>query len=163
MPARVLQDQAEVLAAVGSVARAVRRSAEELDRATGFDIGLLARRLGEVTRWLRSQPAAVRARFGYISASTGAATALWAAFDPDAAGAAMVRLDLAARRLRAVRHRLCSSSAAAMSHAEAHLPHTGTATVQGTACGRCRGHPPVRGRAVGRWPLSWRATGSSVT
>jgi putative phosphoribosyl transferase len=45
---------------------------EEADRANVFDIGLLAGRLAEVTRWLRSQPRAARAAVGYFGASTGA-------------------------------------------------------------------------------------------
>ena len=46
---------------------------EELDRAHVFDIGLLARRLAEVTRWLRAQPRAARAAVGCFGASTGGA------------------------------------------------------------------------------------------
>jgi len=79
---------------------------EELDRANIFDIGLLARRLTEVTRWLRTQPRAAGAAVGYFGASTGAAAALWAAAEPGAGIAAVVsrggRPDLARRRLAAV-------------------------------------------------------------
>jgi putative phosphoribosyl transferase len=79
---------------------------EELDRANVFDIGLLARRLTEVTGWLRSQPCAIGAVVGYFGASTGAAAALWAAAEPDAGVAAVVsrggRPDLARPRLAAV-------------------------------------------------------------
>ena len=79
---------------------------EELDRANVFDIGLLARRLTEVTRWLRTHPRAVRAVVGYFGASTGAAAALWAAAEPGAGIAAVVsrggRPDLARPRLGAV-------------------------------------------------------------
>jgi putative phosphoribosyl transferase len=79
---------------------------EELDRANVFDIGLLARRLTEVTGWLRSQPRAGRAAVGYFGASTGAAAALWAAAEPGAGIAAVVsrggRPDLARPRLAAV-------------------------------------------------------------
>ena len=79
---------------------------EELDRANVFDIGLLARRLTEVTRWLRTQPRAARAAVGYFGASTGAAAALWAAAEPGAGIAAVVsrggRPDLARPRLAAV-------------------------------------------------------------
>jgi len=78
---------------------------EELDRANVFDIGLLARRLTEVTGWLRAQPAA-GAAVGYFGASTGAAAALWAAAEPGAGIAAVVsrggRPDLARPRLAAV-------------------------------------------------------------
>jgi putative phosphoribosyl transferase len=79
---------------------------EELDRANVFDIGLLARRLTEVTGWLRSQPWAVRAVVGYFGASTGAAAALLAVAEPGAGIAAVVsrggRPDLARPRLAAV-------------------------------------------------------------
>ncbi len=79
---------------------------EETDRANVFDIGLLAGRLAEVTRWLRAQPRAARAAVGYFGASTGAAAALWAAAEPGAGIAAVVsrggRPDLARPRLAAV-------------------------------------------------------------
>ena len=81
--------------------------AEEHDRANVFDIDLLARRLVDVTAWLRHQPDAVGARIGYFGASTGAAAALCAAADPDADVAAVVsrggRPDLAGPFLAAVR------------------------------------------------------------
>jgi len=79
---------------------------EETDRANVFDIGLLARRLTQVTGWLRAQPRAGHAAVGYFGASTGAAAALWAAAEPGAGIAAVVsrggRPDLARRRLGAV-------------------------------------------------------------
>ena len=79
---------------------------EEADRANVFDVELLARRLGEVTRWLRAQPHAGQAAIGYFGASTGAAAALWAAAEPGAGIAAVVsrggRPDLAGPRLTAV-------------------------------------------------------------
>jgi len=79
---------------------------EELDRANVFDIGLLARRLTQVTGWLRTQPRAAGAAVGYFGASTGAAAALWAAAEPGAGIAAVVsrggRPDLARPRLAAV-------------------------------------------------------------
>ena len=79
---------------------------EELNRANVFDIGLLASRLAEVTRWLRAQPQAASAAIGYFGASTGAAAALWAAAEPGADIAAVVsrggRPDLARPRLAAV-------------------------------------------------------------
>ena len=79
---------------------------EELDRANVFDIGLLARRLAEVTGWLRAQPPAAQAAVGYFGASTGAAAALRAAAEPGAGIAAVVsrggRPDLARPRLAAV-------------------------------------------------------------
>ena len=80
---------------------------EEQDRANVFDIGLLASRLGAVTRWVHGQPALAGARVGYFGASTGAAAALWAAAEPGADVAAVVsrggRPDLAMPRLAAVR------------------------------------------------------------
>jgi len=79
---------------------------EELNRANVFDISLLARRLTEVTSWLRAQPSAAGAAVGYFGASTGAAAALWAAAEPGAGMAAVVsrggRPDLARPRLAAV-------------------------------------------------------------
>jgi putative phosphoribosyl transferase len=79
---------------------------EEHDRANVFDIGLLADRLVDVTRWLRRQPDASSLPVGYFGASTGAAAALWAATEPGADVAAVVsrggRPDLAAPRLAAV-------------------------------------------------------------
>jgi putative phosphoribosyl transferase len=79
---------------------------EERDRANVFDIGLLAGRLIQVTRWLRAQPRAAQAAIGYFGASTGAAAALWAAAEPGAGIAAVVsrggRPDLAHPRLAAV-------------------------------------------------------------
>jgi putative phosphoribosyl transferase len=79
---------------------------EELDRANVFDIEVLARRLGEVTTWLRDQPETQEQAVGYFGASTGAAAALWAAAEPDARIAAVVsrggRPDLAGPRLAAV-------------------------------------------------------------
>jgi dienelactone hydrolase len=80
---------------------------EERDRANVFDIGLLAGRLGAVTRWLHAQPGLAGARVGYFGASTGAAAALWAAAEPGGDVAAVVsrggRPDLAMQRLAEVR------------------------------------------------------------
>ena len=80
---------------------------EEADRTNVFDIELLARRLTEVTAWLRGQGWAGDARIGWFGASTGAGAALWAAGDPDATVGAIVsrggRPDLAGPRLAAVR------------------------------------------------------------
>lgn len=76
---------------------------EEYDRGKVFDIGLLARRLVEVTGWLRGRPEARELRIGYFGASTGAGAALWAAAEPATGVAAVVsrggRPDLAAPRL----------------------------------------------------------------
>jgi putative phosphoribosyl transferase len=80
---------------------------EELDRANVFDIVLLARRLADVTRWLRSESMTTHARVGYFGASTGAGAALLAAAEPDAQIDAVVsrggRPDLAASSLGEVR------------------------------------------------------------
>ena len=79
---------------------------EEIDRANVFDIGLLARRLVDVTDWLRAQPSTAGLRIGYFGASTGAAAALWAAADAGEQIGAVVsrggRPDLAAPHLGAV-------------------------------------------------------------
>lgn len=80
---------------------------EELDRANVFDITLLARRLAEVTLWLRSELKMRHTRVGYFGASTGAGAALLAAAEPHAQIGAVVsrggRPDLAASRLGEVR------------------------------------------------------------
>jgi putative phosphoribosyl transferase len=80
---------------------------EEQDRDNVFDIRLLARRLGAVTRWLRGQPGLAADRIGYFGASTGAAAALLAAAELDGEVAAVVsrggRPDLAIPRLTEVR------------------------------------------------------------
>ena len=44
---------------------------EELDRANVFDIGLLARRLTQVTGWLRTQPRAARGRYRLLRRQHG--------------------------------------------------------------------------------------------
>jgi putative phosphoribosyl transferase len=81
-------------------------TSEERDRGNVFDIELLARRLVDVTHWLRDQPDAKSLPVGYFGASTGAAAALWAATEPDARIEAVVsrggRPDLAAPRLGSV-------------------------------------------------------------
>jgi putative phosphoribosyl transferase len=80
---------------------------EELDRANVFHIELLARRLVDVTEWLRTEPGIAALPLGYFGASTGAAAALWAAGEPGADIRAIVsrggRPDLAAARLDRVR------------------------------------------------------------
>jgi putative phosphoribosyl transferase len=68
-----------------------------------FDIALLARRLGDVTEWLRAQPETATLPVGYFGASTGAGAALRAAADAGTAIAAVVsrggRPDLAGPHL----------------------------------------------------------------
>ena len=80
---------------------------EEADRRNVFDVELLARRLGDVTAWVRAEPALADLRLGYFGASTGAGAALWAAAAPDSGVLAVVsrggRPDLAAQHLSAVR------------------------------------------------------------
>jgi putative phosphoribosyl transferase len=80
---------------------------EEADRGNVFDVELLAGRLAQATRWLRTQPRTEQVRIGWFGASTGAAAALWAAADPAAEVAAIVsrggRPDLAGSRLPSVR------------------------------------------------------------
>lgn len=78
---------------------------EVADRANVFDVPLLAGRLRDATRWVRSE-AAVAGPVGCFGASTGAAAALWAAAEAESRIAAVVsrggRPDLAAARLAAV-------------------------------------------------------------
>ena len=79
---------------------------EECDRANVFDIDLLARRLVDVTLWLRTAKDAAGLEVGYFGASTGAGAALRAAADPRVEVVAVVsrggRPDLAAEALGAV-------------------------------------------------------------
>ena len=81
--------------------------AEERRRGTVLDVGLLADRLTEVTRWLRARSEGAERKIGYFGAGTGAAAALLAAARPDASIAAVVcragRPDLAMTRLAFVR------------------------------------------------------------
>src|SRR5271157_3189730 len=79
---------------------------DNVTRRLRFDIGLLASRLVEVTRWLGEQPAARALGIGYFGSSTGAGAALVAAAEvgqridavvsrggrPDLAGDALVRV-----------------------------------------------------------------------
>lgn len=80
---------------------------EEGDRARVFDIEMLAHRLVEVTRWLRTRSELSELPTGYFGASTGAGAALWAATEPGIEIAAIVsrggRPDLAGPRLALVR------------------------------------------------------------
>lgn len=80
---------------------------EERDRANVFDIGLLARRLVDVTLWLRGAQDAAGLPVGYFGASTGAGAALSAAADPQVEVFAVVsrggRPDLAGALLGRVR------------------------------------------------------------
>jgi putative phosphoribosyl transferase len=68
---------------------------EAMDRRTmylRFDIGLLASRLIDATRWLRQYPATSNLKIGYFGASTGSAAALLAAVEyPDAVSAIVSR------------------------------------------------------------------------
>ena len=79
---------------------------DNVTRGLRFDIGLLARRLAEVTSWLVEQPAARDLGIGYFGSSTGAGAALVAAAEvgqridavvsrggrPDLAGNALPRV-----------------------------------------------------------------------
>jgi putative phosphoribosyl transferase len=79
---------------------------EERQRATVFDVRLLAERLGNVARWVRTSPDLPDATLGCFGASTGAAAALWAAAQPGSEIRALVlrggRPDLAGPLLHAV-------------------------------------------------------------
>jgi putative phosphoribosyl transferase len=81
--------------------------AEEADRSNVFDVDLLARRLVDVTRWVRREVNPAGLPIGYFGASTGAAAALRAAGEPDSDVTAVVsrggRPDLAGPSLTAVR------------------------------------------------------------
>jgi len=65
---------------------------ERYTRHLRFDIGLLARRLVDVTDWLARRPEASGLKLGYFGASTGAGAALVAAAErPEAVGAVVSR------------------------------------------------------------------------
>ncbi|MBE9166565.1 dienelactone hydrolase family protein [Pleurocapsales cyanobacterium LEGE 06147] len=68
---------------------------ETIDQRTmhlRFDIGLLAPRLIDATKWLRQHPATRNLKIGYFGASTGSAVALLAAAEcPDAVSAVVSR------------------------------------------------------------------------
>jgi putative phosphoribosyl transferase len=93
-------------ARVGTLLFDLLTTKEELDRTNVFDIDLLAGRLLDATRWVRTQPEATGLPIGYFGASTGAAAALWAAAASGSGVAAVVsrggRPDLAAGRLEEV-------------------------------------------------------------
>jgi putative phosphoribosyl transferase len=66
---------------------------ETVDLRTGhlrFDIGLLARRLVDATRWIGQEPETRQLRVGYFGASTGGGAALVAAAELGAAVGAVV-------------------------------------------------------------------------
>ncbi|WP_067893821.1 phosphoribosyltransferase family protein [Nocardia vaccinii] len=94
-------------AGLGTLLFDLLRPAEEVDRAKVFDIGLLTRRLTEVTRWLNHREDTAGLPVGYFGDATGAAAALRAAADPSTAIAALVsrggRPDLALAALDTVR------------------------------------------------------------
>jgi dienelactone hydrolase len=81
--------------------------AEEPDRSKVFDIELLAERLAAATRWLHDDKESSGLPIGYFGASTGAATALWAASSSESRVFALVsrggRPDLAGPQLADVR------------------------------------------------------------
>jgi predicted alpha/beta-hydrolase family hydrolase len=86
------------------------REEEALDLATGhlrFDIGLLAERLVDASRWVRSRPETRELAIGYFGASTGGGAALVAAAELGNEIGAVVsrggRPDLAADALTRVR------------------------------------------------------------
>ena len=76
---------------------------DEITRRLRFDIGLLAQRLADATRWLIAQPLASRLGIGYFGSSTGGGAALVAAAELGQCVGAVVsrggRPDLAANAL----------------------------------------------------------------
>lgn len=63
---------------------------EERDRANVFDVGLLAERLGDATRWAQAGAETAALPLGYFGASTGAGAALMAAVKRENAAKAVV-------------------------------------------------------------------------
>ena len=86
---------------------------DNVTRSLRFDIGLLASRLAEVTRWLVVQPAARDLGIGYFGSSIGGGAALVAAAEVgqriDAVVSCGGRPDLAGDALPGVQSRRCSS------------------------------------------------------
>lgn len=99
--ARVLQG-----AGIGTLLFDLLTSEEDRIYEQRFDIGLLARRLVETTRWLAARPELKGMTFGYFGASTGAAAALQGAAQLGTAISAVVsrggRPDLAMPYLQKV-------------------------------------------------------------
>ena len=85
--ARVLQE-----GGLGTLLVDLLEENEADDRASVFDIALLAGRLRSAAGWLAAQPETARMRLGYFGASTGAGAALLAAGqEPDSVGAIVSR------------------------------------------------------------------------
>jgi putative phosphoribosyl transferase len=79
-------------AALGTLLIDLLTREEDQTYETRFDIGLLARRLADATRWLKEHPATKSLPLGLFGASTGAAAALQVAADiPDAVAAVVSR------------------------------------------------------------------------
>jgi putative phosphoribosyl transferase len=80
---------------------------DEWDQNHVFDVALFGQRLVDVTAVVGDTPPLNTLPIGYFGASTGAATALWAAASPDSTAAALVcrggRPDLTGPRLAQVR------------------------------------------------------------
>jgi pimeloyl-ACP methyl ester carboxylesterase len=71
---------------------------DNVTRSLRFDIGLLARRLAEVTRWLVERRAACDLGIGYFGSSTGAVAALVAAAERRRRGEFGQRIDAVVSR-----------------------------------------------------------------
>jgi putative phosphoribosyl transferase len=103
------QYAAEVLhgAGFGTLLFDLLTPAEEMDRNSVYDAGLLGERLVQVVDWLCGQPEGKQIPIGLFGADSGGAAALWAAADIDTDVAAVVsrggRPDLAGDRLAVVR------------------------------------------------------------
>ena len=143
-------------------------TAEEHDRANVFDIDLLARRLVDVTRWLRTQPESAALPVGYFGASTGAAAALWAATEPDADIARSCRVAVDPISPRHASSAVTAPTLLIVGGHDHVVLDLNRQAASATALrepprGRARRHPPVRGtrHAPGRRASSL-ATGSST-
>jgi len=87
---------------VGTLLFDLLTEAEDVDRATRFDVDLLTERLLAATAWLRGREEAADRRLGFFGSSTGAAAALRAAAEsPDVAAVVSRggRVDMAAESL----------------------------------------------------------------
>ena len=128
---------------------------EEAYRANVFDVGLLAGRLEETTRWLLKQPAASGLAPCYFGASTGAAAALAAAAQLGSVVRAVVsrggRPDLAGTRAAAGRLSHAPDRRGRRRHrARAQPPGARRAHMRAKACDHPRREPSVRGAGDAR-------------
>lgn len=94
-------------AGLGTVVLDLLTAEEAADRASVFDVPVLAQRFTAAMAWAHQQPHSMSSPMGFFGTSAGAAAALWAAAEPDVRVEAVVshsgRPDVAGERLGTVR------------------------------------------------------------